>query len=132
MQKSGLERFHDFVLHTPAFLEKIVAAILIIGVGYGCVKLAIDVFSFGAESYTDYIETLMTTAFNIVIAIEFIRMLVKHSMNTIIEVLIFAIARGLVVGHVEPFIVLISIAAISLLLICRKFLFHSFDFEEEK
>ena len=132
MQKSGLERFHDFVLRTPAFLEKIVAAILIIGVIYGCVKLAIDALSFGIGTYTEYIEILLTTAFNIVIAIEFIRMLVKHSMNTIIEVLIFAIARGLVVGHMETITVLISIVAISLLLVCRKFLFHSFDFEEEK
>ena len=46
-------------------------------------------------------------------------MLVKHSMNTILEVLISAIARGLVVDHETP-------------LACRKFLFKKRDFEEEE
>ena len=52
-------------------------------------------------------------------------------MNTVVEVLIYAIARGLVAGHEKPINSLISIAAIAILLACRKFLFHDFDFEEE-
>ncbi|MDC7280082.1 hypothetical protein NXH64_11285 [Butyrivibrio fibrisolvens] len=59
-------------------------------------------------------------------------MLVKHSMNTIIEVLIFAIARGIVAGHEESLSMLIRVLAIALLLFCRKYLFKEFDFEEEE
>ena len=53
-------------------------------------------------------------------------MLVKHSMNTIIEVLIFAIARGIVAGHEESLSMLIRVMAIALLLFCRKYLFKEF------
>lgn len=52
-------------------------------------------------------------------------------MNTIVEVLIFAIARGLVVEHEEPLEILIRIVCITILLACRKYLFYEKDFEEE-
>ena len=127
-----LERIHQFVLKMPRFLEKVVAAILLVGVTYSCVQLGLHVLSFSNLEFNVYVEDILLTAFNAVIVIEFIRMLIKHSMNTIVEVLIFAIARGLVVGHEKPLEVLIQIACIAILLVCRKFLFHEFDFQEEE
>lgn len=124
------DKFHQFVLRMPGFLEKIVAAILIIGVMVGCVRLVVDVLDFNL-AYAQYAEILLTTAFNVIIIVEFIRMLVKHSMNTIVEVLIFAIARGLVADHADSITTLVSVVAIALLLACRKYLFKDFDFEEE-
>lgn len=125
------EKWHDVILHLPLFLEKIIAAMLLLGVVYGCVKLLMTALAFDAGTFDFYIESLMNTAFSIIIIIEFIRMLIRHSMNTVVEVLIYAIARGLVAGHEKPINSLISIAAIAILLACRKFLFHDFDFEEE-
>ena len=116
----------------PRFLEKIVAAILIVGVIYSCIQLGMHVLSFSDLAFNDYVEDILLTGFNAIIVIEFIRMLIKHSMNTIVEVLIFAIARGLVVGHEKPLEELIRIACIALLLLCRKYLFHEFDFQEEE
>ena len=102
--------FHKLIMKLPNYLEKIVAAILLIGVLYGGFHLILDVFSFTNTADIDaleYIEKLLASAFSVIIVIEFERMLVKHSMNTIIEVLIFAIARGLVVGHEESLHVLL-------------------------
>ncbi len=126
-----MERIHKLILKMPSILEKIVAAILLIGVGYGCVILVMSVLDFSGD-LVDYIDNCMVMAFNVVIVIEFIRMLVKHSTNTVVEVLLFAIARGLVVGHEEPLDALIRIVCIAILLACRKFLFKKFDFEEEE
>ncbi len=114
------------------FLKKVLSAILLIGVAYSCIQLGIHVVSLTDLAFDEYIEDILITAFNAVIVIEFIRMLIKHSMNTIVEVLIFAIARGLVVGHETPLETLIRIACIAMLLVCRKFLFYKFDFEEEQ
>lgn len=132
MNKTIWERIHEFILKMPSFLEKVVAAILLIGVGYSCIQLGIHVLSLTGLAFDEYIEDILITAFNAVIVIEFIRMLIKHSMNTIVEVLIFAIARGLVVGHEAPFETLMRISCIAILLACRKFLFYKFDFEEEQ
>lgn len=132
MKKESLEKVHDVIQKMPRFLEKLVAAILLVGVVYSCIQLALHVFAFSSLDFSTYVEDILVTAFNAIIVIEFIRMLIKHSMNTIVEVLIFAIARGLVVGHEEPLAELGRIACIAILLVCRKFLFHEFDFEEEE
>ncbi|WP_155839571.1 hypothetical protein [Butyrivibrio proteoclasticus] len=132
MRKITLERMHKLILRMPSFLEKIVAAILLVGVVYSCVQLFIHVFDFTSLDFGMYSEDILVTAFNAVIVIEFIRMLIKHSMNTVVEVLIFAIARSLVVGHEKPLEALVSIAGIALLLVCRRWLFHDFDFKEEE
>ncbi len=131
MSKKYIERIHNIILRMPSFLEKVVAAILLIGVAYSCLQLAIHVASLTELAFDDYIEDILVTAFNAVIVIEFIRMLIKHSMNTIVEVLIFALARGLVVEHEVPLEILIRIVCITILLACRKFLFYEKDFEEE-
>ncbi len=126
------ELIHKLVLKMPRFLEKVVAAILLVGVTYSCVQLGLHVLAFSDLEFNVYVEDILVTAFNAVIVIEFIRMLIKHSMNTIVEVLIFAIARGLVVGHEKPLAELLRIACIAILLLCRKYLFHEFDFQEEE
>lgn len=132
MKKITLERMHKLILRMPSFLEKIVAAILLVGVVYSCVQLVLHVFDFTSLDFGMYSEDILVTAFNAVIVIEFIRMLIKHSMNTVVEVLIFAIARSLVVGHEKPLEALVSIAGIAILLVCRRWLFHDFDFKEEE
>ena len=131
MRKRYLERIHNIILKMPSCLEKVVAAILLVGVVYSCIQLGIHVVSLKELAFDAYIEDILVTAFNAVIVIEFIRMLIKHSMNTIVEVLIFAIARGLVVEHEEPLEILIRIVCITVLLACRKCLFYEKDFEEE-
>ena len=126
-----LDRIYGLILKAAGFLEKFVALILLGTVVYGCVKLGMAAFDVGQGDLPSYMEELLALAFNVIIVIEFIRMLVKHSMNTIVEVLIFAIARGLVVEHEEPLRALLRIAAIAALLACRKFLFCEHDFEDE-
>ncbi|SDM42696.1 hypothetical protein [Lachnospira pectinoschiza] len=117
----------------PNFLEKIIGIILLVGVIYGGFNLIMEAMDFSsAESAESYLEDILNAAFNVVLVIEFVRMLVKHSMSTIIEVLIFAIARGLVAGHEEPLFILIRVSAIAVLFFIRKYLFKDFDFEEEE
>lgn len=132
MKESFKERFRFVIYKLPGILEKIVAAILLIGVVYGCVQLLLHVIAFADMPLGDYMDDILVVAFNVVIVVEFVRMLIKHSMNTIVEVLIFAIARGLVVGHEDPIFGLISIVSIAILLAARKFLFCEYDFEEEE
>lgn len=114
--------FQKFVFNMPGILEKIIAAILLIAVIYGGFGLVMDSMDFAVTDYSVYLESVLKDAFSVIIVIEFVRMLVKHSMNTIVEVLIFAIARGLVVGHDDSINILFRIIAISILLLCRKFL----------
>ena len=110
----------------PTYLERIVAMILMIAVLYACGCLVIEAVSFKCVNVSMYLQDILTSAFNIVIVIELIRMLVKHSMRTVVEGLIFAFARGLIVGRETPAQMVMSICAIAVMLICRRFLVHPY------
>lgn len=65
----------------------------------------------------------MQRALDIVIGIEFIKMLAKHSPGSALEVLLYAIARHMIVGHESAVENFISVASIALIFFVRKFLF---------
>ena len=80
----------------------------------------------------------MANAFLIVMGIEFVKMLMLHTYGAVIDVLLFAIARQMVVEHTSPLENLIGIVTIALIFAIRKFLFvpsfgeHSAFHEEEE
>jgi len=129
--KKTRETLHKALLKTPGLLEKLVAAILLIAVIYSGIGLIKDAVHFSVTDFSLYLEEVLESAFGVIIVIEFVRMLLKHSMNTIVEVMIFVIARGLVVGHEDPLQIFLRIVSIALLFFCRKHLFKEFDFEEK-
>ena len=69
------------------------------------------------------IRTFLERSLDIVIGIEFIKMLAKHSPGSSLEVLLYAIARHLVVGHDSALENLLSVGAIALIFIVRKYFF---------
>lgn len=82
----------------------IVAAVdLIRELGFGTGKLlSIDLF-----------DTFLAHALGLVIGVEFIKMLIKHTPGAAIEVLLYAIARQLIVEHTTTMETLIGIVAIA-------------------
>ena len=66
---------------------------------------------------------MLPGALDIVIGIEFIKMLAKHSPGSALEVLLYAIARHMIVGHESAVENFISVASIALIFFVRKFLF---------
>ena len=54
-------------------------------------------------------------------------MLCKHTPATVIEVLLFAIARQLIVEHTSTLENLVGIISIAILFAVRKYLFYNFD-----
>lgn len=107
------------------FLEIIVGILLAIAIVILVIYLAGDLIYIVTES--DKLEAFgvyLDTAFNFVIGIEFIKMLCKHTPETVVEVLLFAIARGLIVGHMSTIHNLIGILSIVILFATRKYLLH--------
>lgn len=71
----------------------------------------------------DSFQNFLSIAFNMIIGIEFLKMLFKYNVNTVIEVLLFAIARQLIVEHTTVYENFVGIASIALLFVVRKYLF---------
>lgn len=97
----------------------VLIAILIVGM-----KVIVEVFNLAVDqNATAHFEQVLGHAFNLIIGVEFIKMLAKHTPGSAIEVLLFAIARQMVVEHTTPLENLIGIISIALIFIIRKFWF---------
>ena len=66
-----------------------------------------------------YLESAMTLA----IGIEFVKMLCTHTSETIIEILLFAISRQMIVEHLSAAETILGVGAIAGLFAVRKYLF---------
>lgn len=109
------------------FISLIVGlAILVFGV-----RLIFDVVdaSLNFEA-ADALVKVFDDAIILAIGAELIKMLCKHTPETVIEVLAFALARQLIVGHAAPWENLITVAAIAALFATRRFLLKRHDMVE--
>lgn len=78
-------------------------------------------------------DVLLSDILGLVIGIEFVKMLTRHTPGAVIEVLLFAIARQLIVYHTSTLETLIGMAAVAAAFAVRKFLFvQDFDCKTEK
>ncbi len=69
------------------------------------------------------ISTFLGTAFELIIGIEFVKMLAKHTPSSAVEVLLYAIARQLIsTTHGNMLDALIGVVAIGILFAIRKYL----------
>ena len=85
--------------------------------------------STGTESYRHFLEN----ALDLVIGIEFIKMLIKHTPGSVVEVLLFALSRHMVLEGGNAMENLLTVCAIALIFVIRKFLFiNSFEFLSEE
>ena len=114
-----------------AIMEYVIAALLAAGVIVMMWQLANKLGNLpNLAKYPNY-NDLLTVCFNMIIGVELIRMLYMHTPMTVFEVLLFAIARQVIMSHNEPVNTLIGVISIAILFATRKFLFVAFDQNEK-
>ncbi|HEM3474506.1 hypothetical protein [Streptococcus suis] len=119
----------DSLTETAYYLELILSAIL------GLALLALSTLLFadllsslaGDIQADTFIQNFLSRAMTLAVGVEFIKMLCKQSPSTVIEVLLVAIARQLIVEHGSSSDYLIGIISVAILFAVRKHLFTQFD-----
>jgi len=101
-------------------------AILILTVRMLCSAVSESVFSKSANAMVEILDDAIILA----IGAELIKMLCKHTPETVIEVLAFALARKLIVGHAASWENLITVVSIAVLFAVRRFLLKRHDMVE--
>lgn len=120
-----------FLKNLTTALEYVIAALLAGGILIMIVQVLLTFHNLtDISKYPNY-EDLLTVCFNLIIGVEMIRMLYLHTPMTVFEVLLFAIARQVIIDHSSPINSLLGVVAIAILFATRKFLFVAFD-ETEK
>ena len=112
------------------YLEMFISLLLIVVIIFLSVKLVINIFDINfMHSNEDVFTYFMENAMSLAVGVELIKMLCKHSASTVVEVLLFAIARQIIVSHSSVMNMVAGVLCIVALLATRKFLFLPDDKE---
>ena len=109
------------------YLEIVLSVVILVGIVIMSAQLMLDIImivrGFSSASMSIPFETFMGDALKLIIGVEFVKMLVKHTPESVVEVLLFAMARKLIVGTSSSIDIVIGIGAIAVLFLIRRFLF---------
>lgn len=113
----------NFIIQSSTLLEILLSGLVLIGLLLSIVPMLKWMPGLLVDGNGVDIRSFLERSLDIVIGIEFIKMLAKHSPGSSLEVLLYAIARHLVVGHDSAIENLLSVGAIALIFIVRKYFF---------
>ncbi|MEE1113960.1 MAG: transporter [Eubacterium sp.] len=120
-EKEPLVKFRIILQHVVRWIEMCLSAFIAFAVIVMFVRVVLartgSIFS-GDVTVTH----ILTYGMNLAVGVEFARMLYHHSLNAVIEVVIFATARQMVVEHLDPYATLLNVAALAGLFFIQKFL----------
>ena len=106
------------------YLELAVAALVILLLIGHIIGIAVRMvqtpdFLFDEATFNRFLAMCLNAA----VGIEFLKMLCRHSMDAVIEVLLFTLARHLIIEQYSMGESLLCVVAIAILFVVRKFLF---------
>lgn len=125
------KKLQDQMFEISYIIELFISLIVGVAVVILAARMVIDIAT--THIYNQGISSLviiLDNAITLAIGAELIKMLCKHTPETIIEVLAFALARQLIVGHVASWESLITVVAIAVLFAVRRFLLKRHDMVE--
>ena len=125
------KKLQDKMFETSYLIELFISLLVGIAVVIMAARVVVDMFSVSfIKNGIDSLVIILDKAITLAIGAELIKMLCKHTPETIIEVLAFALARQLIVGHTAPWENLLTVSAIAILFAVRRFLFNRHDMVE--
>ena len=119
----SISRYTEIVLSAVMLL---VIITLIIPMLYNSIR--IPLLDISPEQFTEFLGNALT----LLIGVEFVKMLAKHTAENLLEVLMFAIARQMVVEHLNMVETLIGVVAIAVIFAIRKYLLLKAPENKEK
>lgn len=117
--KEGFKRIRKFLMDFSEVIEIILAFMVAAAIIIGVIHLFPELMELRSNMQKNSLafEEFLSAALNIVVGTEFINMLLKPSFDNVAEVLIFLIARHMVVTETSPLDNLISVISIAILFI---------------
>lgn len=119
-KKLGKAQF--FIFGTSFYLEVLAAACIILGLAITFLEVPVHLKELiNGGPFLGF----LTYMFNIVIGIEILKMFCRHDLDSVVEVLMFAVARQMIIEHTSMLENLMGVLAIAILFCTRKYMFVS-------
>ncbi len=111
-----LHKTRNTLYESCNFLELLMALVVLIAILIACVSLGDAFLAYWDDKLSNQAFLIFVGhVFNILIGIEFLKMLCQPSEDTVLEVLIFLVARHMIIEHttvMENFITILSIGVL--------------------
>ena len=118
------EHFRQRIAQAATGIEILISILVLLAIVIVGIRVTGEVLGLATDPNASApFDQVLGHAFNLIIGVEFIKMLAKHTPGSAIEVLLFAISRQMVVEHTSAVETLLGILAIALIFIIRKFWF---------
>lgn len=120
--------FNEGIYNVARYTEIVLSIIILIVIALAGIRLIFTITEIPImDMDIDFFTTFLANGLSLVVGVEFVKMLCRHSAQTVVEVLMFATARQMVVEHMKPSQTLIGVIAIAILFAIRKFLMTEDD-----
>ena len=117
-----IQRAQLFLMKVSSYLEIVCALILIVAILIAFVPVPHNLYSLYLDNGFD-VSDFMKKSFDLVIGVELLKMFCRHDIDSIVEVLLFSVARQMVIDHLAIKEAFIGCAAVAILFAVRRFLF---------
>lgn len=109
-------------------LEIILAAILVVVVLVSAFFTVVDLFGNPVKlkqlaTYAEF-QSLLSYLFLLIIALELALMLIKHCTNSVVDIIIYAIARKMLIYNSVPLDILLTVFSLLILFLIKSYLLH--------
>ena len=122
------KHFNELIYNVARYTEIVLSIVILIVIALSGLRL---IYTTAGTSIlnmdTDFFTTFLSQALSLVVGVEFVKMLCQHSAQTVVEVLMFATARQMVVEHLGPGETLLGVISIAVLFAIRKYLMTDTD-----
>ena len=117
MRREIREKIYIFLKMIEIFIA---LCIIVVIVGLTAATLLHYFLGSGSPHYTDILEQFLKEMLTFVVGIEFVKMLIFHNPERVVDVLIFAASRQMIVEHTDGKETIVWIIGIGLLFAIQK------------
>lgn len=122
------KHFNEGIYNVARYTEIVLSIVILIVIALTGIRLIYTITEISVlDMDIDFFTEFLANALSLVVGVEFVKMLCRHSAQTVVEVLLFATARQMVVEHLDPVQTLIGIIGIAILFAVRKYLMTDSD-----
>ena len=109
-------------MKVSSYLEIACALVLIVAILIAFIPVPQNLYSLYLDNGFD-LSDFMKKSFDLVIGIELLKMFCRHDLDSIVEVLLFSVARQMVIDHLAMKEAFIGCVSVAILFAVRRFLF---------
>lgn len=122
-------KFNILITKISSFVEILAAIIIVIVAAGTLLRICIGLIENGefTRMSTAEFNKLLGDLLVVSVGIEFVKLLIRHRLEDVIDVMMLATARQMVVEHLPMTSMLIAVCAIGVLFAIRRFLFMGSD-----